>query len=256
MHSISSALTFTLLLLAGCSIKLEGDGGSTSTSEATDSDATLGHSSAPITTGEPPTLSASTTMGAPTSTGSGATEPDGTGTGSSGGGSSSGGALPTTCERVCELALMCDPNKDEATCVVLCESDLAEATPACAAATETMLQCFTGLTCEQLALALDGDPGNPCGPEQIDRGDACGGGQQTCDTGGGGNINGLACMLETQCLGAPLRRMECDAEQCECFEDDVLIGSCAADDGCVDLSQLGAKALSCCGFPDNGPEVP
>jgi len=158
---------------------------------------------------------------------------------------------------MCALAVMCDLKQDEASCVQLCASDLAEATPPCAAATEALLQCLGAVTnCDWLAAALAGELGNICSPEQDDRIDACSGGEQTCDTGGGGNLNGLACMLETQCLGAPLRRMECDAEQCQCFEDDLLIGSCAADDGCADLSQLGAKALSCCGFPDNGPEVP
>lgn len=261
MHRSTASLLLTLLMQLGCSLKQD-DAESASTGDTTSTtDATLGHSSAPpvaSTTDEdtfggiPNGTMATTAENPPAVTTSGANATEG----SSSSAGSSGGLEATACGLMCAHAGECRLDDDPAACTLLCEEKLAAASPACAAASETLLTCIASMTCEQLALALDGQLDHPCGSEQIDRDDACAGAPDSCDTGGGGDVNGTSCSVETLCPGDPLRSMTCDTESCQCFEEDQLIGSCAADGACMDLSGLGAKALSCCGFPgvpDVGP---
>ncbi len=252
MHQVTTSLTLTLVLLAGCTIKLGGDsdsdGASTSTSTSTgtsdgaDTEATLGHSSAP--TGDGPATTTSTTGTDPSTT----TPTNATSDASNG---SSGGDGPTTCGLMCLNVVDCRLGEDWGSCTALCEGNLAETTPDCAAAMVPMLTCFAGLSCEHLALALEGEFGHPCGSEQLDRDTACGDNPISCDTGGGGKADGTACELEVQCPGEPLRRMECDTQQCVCLEDGVQTGSCPADDVCEGF-ELDAKVMSCCGFAGPG----
>jgi hypothetical protein len=245
MHRVTARLTFTLVFLVGCSIKLDGDSGSASTgmsaSESTSSGAEtsdpLGHSSAP-TGGIPGGTEGPTTTDADT--------------GASGSSTDSGDS-PTACGLMCQHAAECQLNADPDDCATLCEGDLAEASPDCAAATQAMLACFVGLTCEQLALAQSGQLGHPCGSAQIDRNTACNSQPDSCDTGGGGNFDGSSCEVEAMCPGQPLHRMECDTQQCVCLEDGVPVGGCPADNVCNMLETLGAKTMSCCGFAGIGP---
>lgn len=255
MHQVTTGLTFTLVFLAGCTIKLGGDSdsdgastgastsASTGTSDGVDTDATLGHSSAPTGDG-PATTTTTTTTDPSTTTPTNAT---------SDANSSGGGELPTACELMCQNVVDCELGQDPVSCTALCEANLAEAGPDCAAATSTALTCFGSLSCEHLALALEGELGHPCGPEQFDRDTTCGGGPVSCDSGGGGAFDGSACELEAQCPGEPLHKMECDTQQCVCLEDGVQVGSCPVDEACKDLSGLDAKAMNCCGF--TGPGV-
>ena len=251
MHQVTTGLTFTLVFLAGCTIKLGGDSdsdaastsASAGTSEGVDTDATLGHSSAP--TGDGPATTTTTTVdGTSTTTPTNATSDASDG--------SSGDVTPTACGLMCQNVVDCQLGQDPAGCTTLCEGNLAEVGPDCAAATLAALTCFASLSCEHLALALEGELGHPCGSEQIDRDTACGGGPISCDTGGGGNLDGSSCEVETQCPGDPLRRMECDTQQCVCLEDGVQVGSCPADDACKGLEEIEVKAMSCCGFTGPG----
>lgn len=252
MHQVTTSLTFTLVLLAGCTIKLGGDSDtdsastsastSTGTSDGVDTDATLGHSSAPTGDGPATTTTATTTTTAsdPSTT----TPTNATSDGSS-------GDVLTVCGLMCQNAVDCGLGQDPSGCTTLCEGNLAQAGPDCAVATVAALTCFASLSCEHLALALEGEFGHPCGPEQLDRDTACGDGPISCDSGGGGKADGTECELEVQCPGEPLRRMECDTQQCVCLEDGVQTGSCPADDVCKGF-ELDEKAMSCCGFAGPG----
>jgi len=245
MHAGSLRLLLTLLLLAACTPKPGGDSEAASTGEGASEaastsdgvpDATLGHSSAP-TTGTPDTTittNATTLEDDLTSAGTTAI-------------TTSGADEPSVCEAMCQLAGSCGLEDQPFACASACADDLAASAPACRAATEVMLGCLAGLSCEQLADAISGDPGHPCAAEQLAKHEACDE-VETCDSGGGGDMGGQACLLELQCAGQPAQRMECDAEQCVCLEDGAQVGSCAADGVCLALEQLGAKAESCCGF--------
>lgn len=255
MHSLAASLPLTLLILAACTLKPGSDPGATSTGEAADTSATLGNSSAPTSGGDAPT---SGETGQPGETGETGSPPDptrptdGTSVTES---SSSGGDPPSICAQLCQHIGECELVGDRDACTTLCEDALAGAEPDCFKAIVVSDDCYLGLTCEQLADALDGGLDHPCSAAQIDRDAACSGPIDSCDTGGGGALDGTSCMVETLCADAPLRRMECDTEQCICLENDVPIGSCTADGACLPdaQAQLGAKALDCCGFPEAGP---
>jgi hypothetical protein len=251
MHRINTALTFTLVLTIGCSPKPGGDTDSASASEAADTGATIGHSSDP--TGDDPVVLTLPTTDATTTGTSATSNVDTSATSDVDGVDASSGELPmpTACALMCQHAADCQLGDDPAGCAAVCESNLAGAAPECVAAAEAAAQCFACLSCEHLALALDGQFGHPCGPEQFDRNNACGG-PDSCDSGGTGVLDGTSCELEVQCAGEPLRRMECDTEQCLCFEDGAQVDSCPADDACKGRESLDDKALSCCGFSASG----
>jgi len=253
MHSLAARLPLTLLFLVACTIKSDSDPDATSTGEGAETSATLGNSSAPTPSGDAPsgeTDPPGGTEGPPDPT----RPTDGT-TVTESGDDSSGGDSPSLCEQLCQHISECQPGEDPGACATLCEAGLASAGPDCLAATVVMQECFVGLGCEHLAIALDGGFGHPCNTKQFDRDNACGGAPDSCDTGGGGARDGSACMVETQCPDAPLRRMQCDTQECVCLEDEVPIGSCPAEGACLAEAQdqLGAKALDCCGFPGAGP---
>jgi hypothetical protein len=251
MHRIHTALTFTLSLVFGCSPKPGGDTESASASEADEPSGTIGHSSDP--TGDDPGGITLPTTDA-TTTGASATSNVDTATSNVDTSDNSSGDLPvpTACARMCQHAAECELGEDPSACTAVCEGNLVGAAPECVAAAEAAAQCFAGLSCEHLALALDDQFGHPCNGEQFDRNNACGG-PDSCDSGGTGTLDGTSCELEIQCAGEPLRRMECDTEQCLCFEDGVQVDSCPVDGACDARESLDARAMSCCGFPSAGP---
>ena len=55
---------------------------------------------------------------------------------------------------------------------------------------------------------------------------------------------------ELECPLEPKLHMDCDAETCQCFEDGLPTGSCAAEGACLDIDTLADKMSACCGFPD------
>ena len=262
-------LTITVLSLAGCGVKFGGNeesSGDVESSSGETSSGTVGNSSAP-TAADPTeqgttaaaTLPDGTTVAPDGTTGSitqptSATETFGeteaqTVTTLDPSGFTTGVVEPSSCELLCQHAVECEVANDLEVCVSLC-SDLAEAPGACGAASEVVNACFIGLSCEHLGIALNGGLAHPCSAEQLDRQEACG--SLECDTGGGGDIGGTECELELLCGIDPLRRMECDAEQCVCIVDGQQVGSCAADGVCDDLQSLSEKGISCCEFPDPG----
>jgi hypothetical protein len=244
MHPFSLPLGLTLFLLAGCSIKP--DGGGEAGSSGADTDTTIGHSSAPTSDG-PDTASdgpGAATDASATSQGPGGdptTSPADSDT------DSSGGDPPSSCQLVCQHALECGLDDDPA-CATACEADIAAAAGACIKPLVVMLDCFAGLDCAGLGLALGGELGHACDAELLAQLDACAVEPDTCDTAGGGDMEGTSCMLDLQCPGELPQRMECDTRQCVCFEDDVQVGACAADGVCSAPEQLNAKAAACCGF--------
>lgn len=250
MHGFEKVSWWVLgAVLAGCNGKPEGEASSASegaeTGTGTEAEATLGHSSAP----EPTDGKASEPSSGPGPEGGSSTGPEDSVT--TGVATTEGEEL-SVCALVCQHSGECGLSEDVAGCTAVCEADLARSEPTCAAATEAMLACFVGLSCEHLEKAQDGDPDNPCGSEQIEAEDLCAG-EVACDHGAGGDFEGTACMFEILCPGDPAQRMECDTEECVCLVGGEPVGTCPAEDVCKDLTAIPAKGASCCGFPEVDP---
>lgn len=246
-----------VVLLAGCGVKFGADDESSSGGDS--SSGTLGNSSAPNDTSSTSTGGDGTTeVGtvdtglAPTVTGDETSVSDGstvTTVVMTSEGFTTGDAELSACEAMCQNALGCRLVGDANVCVGLCLEKFEGAAGSCVAAHEAMNACFSTLSCEHLELAFAGDLGHPCGSEQLDKSEACDN-PVSCDSGGGGDIDGTHCELTLQCGGDPVRDMKCDAEQCLCLVDGEQVGSCAADGVCdQEFDALATKAVECCGFP-------
>lgn len=192
----------------------------------------------PTTTGVEPT----TTSVEPTTTG---VEPtSGVETTTSGDVTMTTGEEPTAglCEEYCEHAIAC-MTEAPAGCLTSCAAQLDEFAGDCRAAALAFVACKAGMTCDELVSLGAGDPG-PCeGP--LDKVAECGDG---CSAGGGGDVEGMACVWMLECPLAPKLQMDCDTETCQCSANGLPTGSCAAEGACLDIETLADKMSACCGF--------
>jgi hypothetical protein len=132
----------------------------------------------------------------------------------------------------------------EQACLLQCTQDLNTFEGECHAVSVAAFECMAGLTCEELESLNEGDAG-PC-EEELDLQATCANG---CAFGGGGAMDGSSCEWMQNCPLEPERKMVCDAESCQCFEDEQLVGECATDGACLDIETLADKMTACCGFP-------
>jgi hypothetical protein len=171
---------------------------------------------------------------------------DGDGDGGSGDGDGdgdSGTGITEACTQACALVESCMPGLDACfdNCVgryVAFADD-----PECAAAELAVVECVSGLTCEEFEHFLNEAPEpTPCQAER----------DQTCfpppvctvDIGPG---NDVACDTLIVChSGKREYRVECDHESCICFQDGVETGSCGSIVGC---HEPGSSTLeTCCDY--------
>ncbi|PCC73579.1 hypothetical protein SAMN02745121_07327 [Nannocystis exedens] len=153
------------------------------------------------------------------------------------------------CEAFCEHSIACEQGEPTPleVCLSTCAEELDAVEGECHAASVAALACLTGLTCEQLESVDEGDPG-PC-EAALALQEECFAG---CSFGGGGDIEGTFCEWILDCPLEPNLKMVCDAESCQCFEDDQPVGECEAEGICLSIDMLAAKANACCGIPEMG----
>ncbi len=73
--------------------------------------------------------------------------------------------------------------------------------------------------------------------------------EEDCGSGAGAVEDGTWCALSITCTGQPALEMNCDSQTCVCFVDGLEVGSCEADEICLDFSHIQDKGPGCCGFP-------
>lgn len=250
----SRPLAFALiLLLPGCTGSADtattvGDSGSSDGSGATTP------STGAVTDAEPPSPTAESDTGgtsaATDTTPSGTTE-DALTTGdvdSTGIAATSGttGEEPATgsCADFCARGDECQVVDNVALCTSICEADLAASGTACNVAAGIGFGCVVALSCPEFIAALETGQGS-CAAEQSSQSNLC----AACSWGAGGDQNGTHCSLDIECPDDPVRELQCDTETCACIEDGQQVGECAAEAACLDLKDIVAKGVACCGFP-------
>lgn len=207
-----------------------GDTGTTGTTAATDASATTTDA----------TTTAGTTAGTTTST---PTTTAGTAAGTTAGTTGDAGSIAESCEAACMTFVGCFPDAYEsmAECVAFCVEDTApEPDPACHAATVAFNECLGGASCRDLE-------GEVCEAEFVALEGACGGGEEVCSIGVGGDAG--SCGISETCPDSS-RALECEGELCRCLEDGIEVATCQ-NDVCVDEidhDTLSQKALACCGW--------
>lgn len=260
-----STLTLLTLALAGSACKAPfGDLGnltdeSTGASETSDSAATE-DAPPPATEGASSTLSAGTTD-EPSATEGGATEGAATDGVDTDGGDTvadtdnvgtegTTGELPAgleaACQETCALLVDCAIESDASACAADCIENLGASEPVCAEAAVATLQCLQGMTCEQLVAAFDEEEFGACAAQVETEKEVCSE-SEACQAAVGESEDG-GCQYWLECPSDPVKQINCVGEVCECFEDGVKTGECAAEGVCLDLGGLSDKAEACCGF--------
>lgn len=224
----------------------KGDTGDTGGSESTSgtSDSTIGMSSNPTTGGETGTGGATEGTTTTVEMTGGEVTADITGEPTSASDTATDGP-PGVCQTLCDNATACGLDLGGPNCVAECMGETMSDDPKCAAASQAVLECFAGLSCEELAAAVNDEEFGPCTDEIQAQGEACSDG--VCGGGTGIHEGEMSCEWSRECEGEPTVLMTCDEVACTCFVDDVKTGSCDAEGVCQDFDALEAKLQSCCG---------
>jgi hypothetical protein len=175
--------------------------------------------------------SATSTDPGPTTGGTG----DATATGAETSGSETTGSALADCDEYCakfEMCFMEDPGE----CLAECDDQFGpDDPPACAQLWADFVNCAAPLPCDEFGEAEEG----ACGSfiEMLEDADCF---ASPCTVGVGGDAN--MCSKETRCPDEPTRRVECDANGCTCFIDDVETMTCP-EGMCTDN---GVPSIDCC----------
>jgi hypothetical protein len=182
-------------------------------------------------TGTSTTASASPTAGQDSTDSS---EPDGSDPGEPG----------TLCEQLCQGECLDAGTPDE--CLYWCEWELERLSDStmCRALYVDALSCMIANECVE----------GKCLPPLMAFEESC-----YCEEAGGGggdveDTDGEVCFLEWACYGSD-KRIECENDQCTCYDSGEVTGTCAAEGACSMLfgSMTASSAVfaeECCGFDD------
>lgn len=245
-------LTLASTLLAACGDDKNTTEGSSDTGVTSGglTDATVGMSSDPTTTGSADGSAdgtAGTTVDDVTTTTTTGPEPTG-GPTTDEPETTTGPIDPEVvmgCMQMCSNAVECMVMRDVEECTRQCSEGLGDAQGQCKKATGEFLDCVAEMDCAELtALFVEEEPGM-CAAQQAALEEECSGGD-VCGVSIGGNEAQTECSMEIDCEGQLLRRIECDTLECTCFEGERIFGMCPADGAC--MTDIAEKGAECCGF--------
>ncbi len=215
----------------------DSDSGTTgATDDATSNDTT---GSAPTgTASQTGTTSAGTTSAGTTSAGTtsaGTTSADTTtGAETTGGGKDS-------CLAACEKLVRCEPDHPLDECLEECAPP-PDASVECLDALETLTQCITRASCDDLAEVA-------CIEEGVEYEELCDGGFETggqeCAIGGEGDMSG--CKFSIECPDESLS-MQCSEDKCSCFANGEPDGECQIPGVCSGDKDALDLLLECCDY--------
>lgn len=220
-------------------------GTATTTTDATDS--TIGMSSTPTTTGDGGSGSISSTVDSDPGT---ATESTAGGVTTTSAGETTGDTtggepdLMQLCEGFCAKNAECNM-VDPDGCAEECVQELG-GEDECSAATQSLLTCMLGLTCEQFVALTDEDDPGPCAAQLEASDEVCAG--NVCTAGIGSNEEGTECSYILDCPDDPEKEFKCDPDTCLCLEGGKEVGQCPSEGVCMEIGGLPDKAMACCGL--------
>lgn len=223
------ALLMTLALGCGPAVSTDDTGGSAPDDSGTGTDTTAGTATT-ASTGTAAETTASTSPG---------TSPDPT-AGTTAVPSTCASDYVTGCQSYCAATITCDPESGEyEACVTSCAADIARESVECQTQYCEALSCYGALDCVSLET---NSPECDALAEKTD--EVCEGGGSKCLIGAGSD--GTSCSYT--CGGEIVQRVSCEGGSCVCYEDDVQIAECPADDICANLDAIEEYASACCGW--------
>ncbi|MCA9683837.1 MAG: hypothetical protein KC457_16675 [Myxococcales bacterium] len=129
--------------------------------------------------------------------------------------------IEALCVEACGVLDMCQQGDPECveSCVDYTSSFLGDAE--CLDAGKALISCVAGLDCAGLDAYMEGNSPYPCEEEEAN---TCDPGND-CIVGVGQGENG-DCNMSIECVDEPVYSVDCTADGCICFEDNVEIATC------------------------------